>query len=250
MIDQIHFSSNLQLFGWEQVQRTFELYLEAEEYLNNPKCTKLVFLFMVEDIKPKSLSNCEILLFYFHTCLNWLSSLYCFLDYLVYFVKIDSCLTYQVVETNQISVPDLNCKNVGIHILRFRRIVNREFKSIVEITNWSTSPMSISFLRLASTDNSSNKNIIRFHLYIFVDTIICFPNDNSELILIKRWRMNLMNRSTNPIFLFNQINPSLKSSLCTNTEFWIQISKFYRFFLIEMPLSCEVSLFNIDFCVS
>jgi len=250
MIVQIHFSLNLQLFLWEQVQMTVELFLEAEEYLDSLKCTKLVFLFVVEYIKPKSISNCEILLFYFHISLHWFSSFYCFLYYLMYFVKIDSCLTYQIVETNQISIPYLNCKYVGIHILRFRRIVDRKFKSIIEITNCSTSPMSISLLWLASTYNTSNKDIIWFHLHIFVDTVICFPNYKPELILIKRWRMNLMNRSTNPIFLFYQINPSLQPTLCTNTKFWIQISKFNRFFLIEMPLSREVSLFNIDFSVS
>jgi hypothetical protein len=134
---------------------------------------------MIENIKPKSISNSKILLFDFHIRLDRFSSLYCFLYNFVYFIEIYSCLSNQIVKADKILIPNLNSEYIWIHVLWFRRIIDREFKSVVEITNCSTSPVSISLLWLWSPNYASNKNIIWLHLYIFVNTVISFPNNNS-----------------------------------------------------------------------
>lgn len=55
-----------------------------------------------------------------------------------------------------------------------------------------------------------------------------------------------MSRSTNPLFLLNQVDPSLKSALGPYSKLGIEVSQFDGFFLIEMPLLGKVPLLNID----
>ena len=240
-----HSSTNLQPFQMEQVRILTELFLEVVEYLYNGRSTKLIFFFVIVDIIPKLISDGEILFFNFHTCLDRFSSFDSFLNYFVNLVQVDSSFSNQIIVSNQISIPNLNSENIWIHILRFRRIKYWEFETVVKTSNWSTCPVSISLLRFRSSYHTSNKNIVWLHLYILVNTVICFPDNNSQLIFVK-WRgMDLVSWSIDPFFLFDQINPSLQSSLSTYSEFRIKVSKFNRLFLIEMPFLCEISVLNI-----
>ena len=245
-----HFSDHLQLFQKEQAKILVELFLEAVGYLNKAKSTKLIFLFVIVNIIPKFICDGEILFLDFHTCLDRFSPFYSFLDDFVNLIQIDSCFSNQVVVANQVSVPNLNSKNIWIHILRFWRIKYREFETIVETSNWSTCPVSVSLLGFWCSNNTSDKDIVWLHFDIFVHTIISFPNDNSEFILVKRRWMNFVSWSVDPFFLLNQVNPGLQSSLSSDSKLWIKISQLNRFFLIKMPFFGEVSMLNIEFCIT
>jgi hypothetical protein len=63
--------------------------------------------------------------------------------------------------------------------------------------------MGISLLRLSSTNHSTHKDVIGLHFNVFVDTFVGFPNDYSQLILVKRWWVYFMGWGTDPIFLLD-----------------------------------------------
>lgn len=110
--------------------------------------------------------------------------------------------------------------------------------------------MSIGFLRLSISNHTSYKNVVWLKFSVFMNTIFGTPDDNSKLIFITGWWMNFMNRSRKPLFLGNQLNPSLKSALRTISILRVQISKLDRFFFnVKMPFSVEVSLFKVDLSV-
>ena len=241
LIFHIRFSAHLQPFHKALAQIQAVLFLEVVEYLNRNKNTKLIFFFVIVDIIPEFVGNGKVLLFHLHAGLDSFSSLDCLLNDLMDNIQVDSCLSNQVVIPNQVSIPDLNSKNIRIHIFRFRRIKDWEFKTIVETSYSSTSPMSISFLRFWSSNDSSNKDIIGFHLNIFKHTVISFPDNDPQLILIERRRMNFMCRGIDPFLLFNQINPSLQSPLSSNSKLRIKISELNRLLFIKMPLFSEIS---------
>lgn len=162
---------------------------------------------MTIDIEPEPIGDSKIFFFDFHAGLHWLFSFDSFLNDFMDFVEIYSRLSYQVVKTYQVSIPNLNSKYIRIHVFRFRGIENREFETVVEVSDRSACPMCVCLLRFWCADDSSDKNIVRLHLNIFVDAIISGIDYNSQFIFIKRRRMYFMSRCADPLFLFNKIDP-------------------------------------------
>ena len=223
-------SKSIGQFGLSLFKRhEFEWELHSSLRLRD---TELIFLLTIDDIKPESISNCVVLLLYLHLSLHRLSPLYCFLYDSMYLMQIYPLFTDEVVISDKISIPNLNSKHIGVHILRFLRIIYGEFHAIVEITDWSACPMSVSLLRLAGTHRGSHVDIVWLHLNVFVDTIISLPNYDSQLILVERRRRYGVGRCIQPFFLLDQIDEGLYSSLWAHSILWIQISQLNGFFLV------------------
>lgn len=96
---------------------------------------ELILLFAIDHIEPKPISYSVVFLLYLHLSLHWLPPLHCLFDYSVNLVQIDPLFTDEVVITHQIPIPYLDGKDVGVHILRFLRVMYGEFHTIVEISN-------------------------------------------------------------------------------------------------------------------
>lgn len=179
LIFHSHFSYYPELPLWEQVKRIVVLCPDFVGYLNKWWSTELILLILVVNIKPKSISDYKIFLLDFHCSLDCFPSLDRFLDNFVYFVEIYPSLSYQVVETNDILVPDLQDEDIRVHIFGFRRVFDFELESIVKAAHCSAGPVNISFLRLRSANHPAHKYIIRFRFHIFIHAVICLPDNNS-----------------------------------------------------------------------
>ena len=176
--------------------------------------TELIFFLTVEDVEPEAISNGEVLLFDLHLCLHRFSlSFDCLLDDPMDFVEIDPCLSYQVVVSNEVSIPNLNSEDVRVHIFWLWRVVDWELEPVIEVSDRSASPMGVSLLRLSCSDSCPHVDIIRFHLHILIDAFICLPHNDSELEFVKRRRCNRVCWSIEPLLLLNQINEGLDSAL-------------------------------------
>ena len=90
---------------------------------------------MIVDVIPKFVSDGKVFLLDFHASFDRFSSFHSFLDNFMHLIEVDSCLSNEIVVPNKISIPYLHCKDVRIHIFRFGRIENWEFKSIIETSN-------------------------------------------------------------------------------------------------------------------
>lgn len=162
---------------------------------------------MVIDIEPEPVSNGKIPFFHLHAGLDRFLPLHSLLDDLVDLVHIDPGLPDQVIETDQVPVPNLHRKDVRVHVLGLRRVVHWELEPIVETPQRSASPVSVRLLRLGSTDHSPHENIVRLHLHILEDAVVSRIDDHSEFVLIEGRRMDFVGRSTDPLFLFYEIDP-------------------------------------------
>lgn len=115
---------------------------------------------MIVDVEPKLVSDCKIFLLDLHAGLDRLSPLYGLLDNLMNVVHIDTSLTYQVVKPDQISVPNLYCEDVRVHIFRLGRVEHWKLEPIVEVPLRPACPMGVGLLRLRSADHSAHKHIV------------------------------------------------------------------------------------------
>lgn len=163
----------------EPIQSRAGLFPGAEVYLDRGECTKLIFFFVVVDVEPKLVSDGKVFLLDLHTGLDGLSPLDGLLDDLVNVVHIDTSLPDQVVKPDQISIPNLYCEDVRVHVFRLGRVEHRELEPIVEVSLRPARPMGVRLLRLRSSNHSTHKHIVRLHLYVFVDAIIGRVDDDS-----------------------------------------------------------------------
>lgn len=158
---------------------------------------------MIENIEPKLVCRLHIFLDDFLYCRYWFLSLDSFLDQFVHLIQVDSGLSNEIIEPNHIFVPDLDSKNVRVHVFGFGRVEDGELEAVVEVTNGSASPVDVGLLEIAFADESSNKDIVGFHLLVFEYTVLCAPDNDSELILIPRRRGDLNRRIYKPLLLFH-----------------------------------------------
>lgn len=165
--------------------------------------TELILFFVIVDIEPKLISDGEVLLFNLHASLHGLPPFDGLLDNLVNVVHVYPCFSNQVVEPDQVAIPDLNSKDVRVHVLGLWRIVHRELEPIVEVALRSAGPVRVSLLRLRSADNPAHEYIVGLHLNVFVDTVIGGVDNDPEFVLVKGRRMYLMGRSGDPLFFLN-----------------------------------------------
>ena len=168
----------------------------------------------------------------------------------MHLVQIDPCLADEIVESNHIFVPNLNSKNVRVHILRFCWVEDWKLETVVEATNWSACPMDVGFLEIAFPDEASDEDIVGFHLLIFVYTVFGAPDNDSEFVFVPWGRSDLDGRINQPIFLINQVDPGLQPSLGANTKLRVKVSQLDRFLLKKMPLLNEITIFDINFSVA
>ena len=111
--------------------------------------------------------------------------------------------------------------------------------------------MSVGLLCWRCAYRASYIDIVGFQSFIFIDAIFCWPDNHSQLKIIERRRMDFVRRSCEPVFLLNQIDPHLESSLSSTPIFWIEISELNGFFPCEkMPFLHEVSFFYVNISVS
>lgn len=102
---------------------------------------------MTIDIEPEPIGDGKIFFFDFHAGLHWFFPFNSFLNDFMDFVEIYSRLSNQVVETYQVSIPNLNSKDIRIHVFRFRGIEDREFETVIEVSDRSACPMCVCLLR-------------------------------------------------------------------------------------------------------
>jgi hypothetical protein len=110
--------------------------------------------------------------------------------------------------------------------------------------------MRICFLWLFGSYSCTNIDIVGLHLYVFVHTVHCLPDDDSEFILIEWRRSDGMSWSIEPFLLLDEIYEGFNSSLRAHAVFGVQVPQLDWFFLIEVPPLHKISLLEIDFSVS
>ncbi len=63
--------------------------------------------------------------------------------------------------------------------------------------------MYVSLLEVAFADESSDKDVVGFHLLVLEDTVLSAPDDDSKFVLIPRRRGDLDRRVYEPFLLFH-----------------------------------------------
>ena len=156
---------------------------------------------MIENLKPELICRPHI---FFNDLLDRSDRLFSFDGFLnnsVHFVQIYPSLTDKIIEANHIFVPNLHSKNIRVHVFGLRWIKYWKFKSVIKISNRSTCPMNVCLLIITFSNLPSDKNVVRFKLLVFENTLFCAPNNHSEFILIPRWRGYFYNWFYKPFFL-------------------------------------------------
>lgn len=115
---------------------------------------------MVVDIKPKFVSQSHIFLNYLFRSHDRFLSLDSFLNNLMHFIEIYLALSNKIIIADNILIPNLDNKDIGVHILGFGWVKYVEFKSIVKISDRPARPMYICLLIITSADLAPDKDVV------------------------------------------------------------------------------------------